>query len=257
MSILYRTRLFFLFACLYNCCISCKKISEIDSTTKHDSTLNAITNPIPLKVSSKLKTIVVVGSSTAAGYGASSIDSSWVNRLNSQLLNSKKARIINLGVGGFSTYNVMPTNFIPGPSRAYPAVNNNITQALSYHPDMVIINLPTNDIAYDYSDTEIMNNFKLMASLLDSSKVAYIITGTQPRNFSSLQTRKRLKTVDDELNAAFPNHVNDYLNQLSDDTWNIKPDFNSGDGVHVNNKGHKIIYQSFITFPLLLKLINL
>jgi len=51
-----------------------------------------------------LNHIVVLGSSTAAGIGPSSIDSSWVNRLNQNLKNLDSTyKIVNLAVGGFSS----------------------------------------------------------------------------------------------------------------------------------------------------------
>lgn len=244
------------FVLICSCFISCKKTTDVEVVTKQDTITSTTAKPVNLIVHPSLKIIVVVGSSTAAGIGANPIDSSWVGRLKIQMANSKKGKVINLGVGGFSTYDTMPNNFIPGPYRGYPVVNNNITKALSYQPDLVIINLPTNDIAYGYSDTEIINNFKTMTSVMDSLNVPYLLTGTQPRNFTSVDTRKRLKALDDKLRAAFTDHVDDYLDQLSDSTWNIKPEFNSGDGIHVNNKGHNIIYQSVIKFPLFLRLIN-
>ncbi len=232
---------------------SCKKATNLDVRVPADT---ATVKPVVVTKPSAPKTIVVIGSSTAAGFGASCGDSSWVNRLNSAVTASKQGSIINLSVPGFSTYDVMPTGYAPKANRSYPSVNNNVTKALSYHPDFIIVNLPTNDIACGYSDAEIISNFKTITALMDSLKVPYILTGTQPRNFPAQAARQRLKTLNDELNNVFNGHVDDYLNTLSDETWNIKPQYNSGDGTHVNNTGHRLIYQSFLNFSLFVKLLN-
>ncbi|MFT5667674.1 MAG: lysophospholipase L1-like esterase, partial [Vicingaceae bacterium] len=56
--------------------------------------------------------VVVLGSSTAAGTGPSSSDSAWVNRYRRHLqaLNPQNV-VTNLGVGGTTTYNIMPDWF--------------------------------------------------------------------------------------------------------------------------------------------------
>lgn len=226
---------------------SCKKSADVVPTD--DTTIGKVINGTK-------RTVVVIGSSTAAGNGASTIDSSWVSRLNSQLMANYQTKVINLAVPGFTTYDVMPTGFVPGASRNAPKVANNITKALSYNPDLVIINLPSNDIALGYSDKEIMSNFDMLTSLLDSLQVPYILTGTQPRNFADQATRDRLKTLDQQLNSVYTTHVNDYYNQLADASGYLKSDINCGDGIHPNNKGHRLIYESFFKFALFLKLIN-
>jgi lysophospholipase L1-like esterase len=97
--------------------------------------------------------IVILGSSTSYGTGAVPIDSSWVNKYRTYL-KSKNAQsdVINLAVSGYNTYRVLcPTGFVPPAGRPAPDTLRNITKALSYHPNAIIINLPTNDVAAGYS----------------------------------------------------------------------------------------------------------
>ena len=94
--------------------------------------------------------IVVLGSSTAFGTGAVPIDSSFVNKYKNYVLGKNPLHtIINLATLSLTTYHVLcPTGYVPPPNRPFPVdTNRNITKALSHHPDAIIINLPSNDIA--------------------------------------------------------------------------------------------------------------
>jgi lysophospholipase L1-like esterase len=110
-------------------------------------------------------TIVVVGSSTAAGYGIKPKDSCWVNRFAHSL--GPEVAVRNISKTGYSTYEVMPTG-TRKEDRPAPDEERNITKALSFHPDAIIINLPTNDAAAGYSLEEQQANFRaIMQSVRD------------------------------------------------------------------------------------------
>ncbi|WP_158825550.1 SGNH/GDSL hydrolase family protein [Mucilaginibacter lacusdianchii] len=228
----------------------CKK--EKQETVKESITIpkavqNQNVDTVKTPVDTSTKVIVVLGSSTAAGFGTSKPDSSWVNRLQNRFLtDNKKFKVVNLAYGGFTTYQVMPTTFITPSGKPQVITDRNITEALRYHPSMILINLPTNDIASNYSDEEIINNFKTITAIIDAQKIDYILTGTQPRNFSGSDQRFRLKTLDDKLASTFKGHVNSYLSQLSSPTYSILDMYSAGDGIHLNDRGHRLIYESFI-----------
>jgi|SRR5665213_407986 len=215
------------------CFVACKKIPLAEQATVTTSTKP---KPIP--------TVVILGSSTAEGVGANPIDSSWSYRLQAAVnQNGIKANFVNLAFGGYTTYQAMPTGYnVSG--RPAPDTARNITRALSYHPALVIIDFPSNDIADNYTDQEIVNNYNRMARMLDSAKVQYIIFSTQPRNFSDPNQRMRLKTLNDTVKSVYTYHVNDFLDQLSTSTYSIKPQYESGDGIHVNNAGHAVIFNA-------------
>lgn len=246
------------------CFVSCKKESgDLPSVTT--STPNA--DLYQSKVMSQdtilapddtvRKMIVVLGSSTAAGYGASVRDSSWVNRLKARLrADQKPVHVINLGVPGYSTYQLVPTGSAVPDQRPKPDSCKDVTAAFKFHPSLVIINLPSNDIGDNYTDDEILNNYAKITHKLDSAKVAYIITGTQPRNFPTTAQRQRLKTLNDKLLAAYPGRVDSYLSQLSTSTWSILSTYMAGDGIHLNDKGHYVVFQSVFNFPIFKSIIG-
>jgi acyl-CoA thioesterase-1 len=233
---------------------ACRKNSLTDEDLGNsNSPINIPSNPLDIDPAAPpidtTKTIVVLGSSTAAGFGASKADSCWAGRLNGKLMADKKAfKVVNLGVGGYTTYHLLPTS--TAPKRWRPAVdtNKNVTAALKLKPALIIINLPSNDIGANFRDEEIMLNYRAMVRIIASNNVPYIITGTQPRNFITTEQRKRLKTLNDKLINAFPGHIADYLRKLSTPSYNIYKPYSAGDGIHLNNRGHNIIYQTISNF---------
>ncbi len=92
----------------------------------------------------KVFNIVVLGSSTAGGGGASPFDSAWVNKFRVYVKSKNtQSQVINLGYAGYNTYHVLnPTGYTPPPGRPSPDNERNITKALSFNPDLIIINLP-------------------------------------------------------------------------------------------------------------------
>lgn len=197
-------------------------------------------NPVSTKADSA--TIVIIGSSTAAGMGATPADSSWVNRL--KLATKENKRILtyyNLGIVGLTTYQGIPKSYTKSGRPATDTLHN-ITAALSFRPSLVIMSYPTNDVANDYTDDEIMDNFTEMIRLLDSAKVKYIIFGTQPRNFPDAAYRLRLKTLNEKMSTAFGAHFSNVYDTLAAEDGTIKAAVAYGDGIHLNNTGHDILY---------------
>ena len=142
-------------------------------------------------------------------------------------------------------------------SRPDPDTTRNITKALSYKPALVIIAFPSNDIANNYSDEEIMGNYARMTHMLDSAKVQYIVGGTQPRNFATADQKTRLKTLNDKIISAYNIHVDESLDQLSNPDYSIKTIYSAGDGIHLNNAGHNVIYVATMKQPVLTQMLGL
>jgi len=192
--------------------------------------------------------IVVLGSSTSAGAGASPIDSAWVNRFRAYVLaRDSKAHVINLGVGGYNTYDIMPSTFVPPSGRNAPKTEHNITKALTYYqPDIIIVNMPSNDASGNYTIEEQMRNFSVLSQEAVRGGADLWVTSTQPRNFANEVQRQNLMIARDSLQARFGNKMIDLWPDLAQDDGRIKPEYDSGDGVHVNNTGHRLIYNQVV-----------
>jgi acyl-CoA thioesterase-1 len=211
---------------------------------------NSLPMDSTLFLNGRTSTVVVLGSSTASGVGASSPTLGWVELLKSRLKNDNKiVNVVNLSSGGFTTFHIMSSgSFFP--NRPAPDIDRNITAALNLHPFLIIVNIPTNDLATNYTDDEILANFNMISSIMDSAHVNYIFTGTQPRNFTAPEQQSRLLILNNKIVKAYPNHVVDVLSKLSTTTYHINEYYSAGDGVHLNDKGHSVIFRYLLRLPL-------
>jgi sugar lactone lactonase YvrE/lysophospholipase L1-like esterase len=190
------------------------------------------------------RVIVVLGSSTAAGAGATTADSSWVGRFRSAVrAEDPDAYVVNLAIGGYSSYDVMPTDFIPPSGRPSPKPNNNITYALSYKPHAIVINLPSNDAAQGFTIAEQLANFRTLVAAAEEQGVPVWVTTTQPRNFADDARRENLMAVKDSILAVYGTRAIDVWSELAEPNGMLKPEYNSGDGIHITNAGHRHIFE--------------
>jgi lysophospholipase L1-like esterase len=191
--------------------------------------------------------LVVLGSSTAAGNGASQPDSSWAGRYQRDLTERYPGwRLVNLAVGGYTTYHVMPTGNKPPASRSIPDPSHNITQALKLRPKGILIQLPSNDIAGGFSLEETQANFQAMVRLADEAQVQIWIGSAQPRSDFNSDQRKALFRLRDWIAEAFAARTLDLWTALAKDDGSIQPQYDSGDGIHLNDRGHGVLFELMV-----------
>jgi hypothetical protein len=137
----------------------------------------------------------------------------------------------------------MPTTYTPPADRPAPDTATNVTKALSYHPDIVLVSFPTNDAAADYTLAETMTNLRLIYhEVLSAGKICYITT-SQPRTSLATSQQQLLKRMRDSVLAEFPVYsLNFYNSIVAADSLSINPVYNF-DGTHVNNGGHQQLFQ--------------
>ena len=190
--------------------------------------------------------IVILGSSTAFGAGAIPKDSSWVNRYKKYVQSiNPKINIINLAVGGYTTYNILPDSFKPIKNRPLPSTNNNITKALKLLPTAIIINLPSNDASRGYSINEQISNYKIINRIADSAYIPLWVATTQPCNRDSL-TIISLKEMRDSTYSIWGNNAIDFWTGIANENGKVIKKFDSGDGIHLNNAGHKLLFNRVV-----------
>tara|TARA_R110001592_G_scaffold262565_2_gene527812 strand:- start:26398 stop:28770 length:2373 start_codon:yes stop_codon:yes gene_type:complete len=205
--------------------------------------LNAQTSPCLAYDSLR---VVIIGSSTAAGTGASVPDSAWVNRYRHYLQSINPANeVINLARGGYNTWRLMPDYFVAPSNRPSPDTLRNISHALRQNPDVIIINLPSNDAAIGTWLNQQMQNFIHMDSLANSQGVDFWVCTTQPRNGSASLKSIQI-AVRDSILSRFGTRAINFWQGIADSSLSIDPNFDSGDGVHLNDHGHRILMQRVI-----------
>ncbi|MEZ4908115.1 MAG: SGNH/GDSL hydrolase family protein [Saprospiraceae bacterium] len=187
--------------------------------------------------------IVVLGSSTAEGTGASPIDSSWVNRYKSFLSENSAFEVVNLARGGYTTYHILPTGTVsPGISISVDTARN-ITKAVSLNPYAIIVNMPSNDAANNFPTSAQMNNFDIVYKEAEKYGILTWICTPQPRNFSSQSQIDIQTNTRDSVLAVYGEYALDFWNGIADDNGFILSEYNSGDGIHLNNAGHRILFE--------------
>ncbi len=177
-------------------------------------------------------TAVILGSSTAEGVGAST-GNSWVKQFEEYLKSIHPGSLIhNLAFSGYSTVNILPNGSVGAdPER-------NITKALTFNPDVIIINLPSNDAASGYPVADQLARYS--AILAAAGSVPVYITTTQPRNLDATG-RQNLMEMRDATLANYPTKAINFWNGLATSDGLILQAFDSGDGIHLNNNGHSLI----------------
>lgn len=187
----------------------------------------------------KLETIVILGSSTASGIGASEYKYSWAGLLRDRLI---AGQVINLAKPGYTTYQILPWG-TPHPDGCHTDTLRNITAALKRNPTILIISMTTNDAANGYSVDEIMANLALVRSkALASGVKRVIITTPHPRWVSPAVTAKYMQQRDRILKAYGSSAVN-FFDPVADGNNLFRADLLSKDGTHPNDKGHTILYE--------------
>lgn len=185
--------------------------------------------------------IVVLGSSTAAGTGVSHPDSAWVNRYRNYLQSINPNNVvINLAIGGFSSYKIMPSGFVPPIGRPSPDTTHNITYGLSLFPDAIIVNLPSNDIASGFSLEEQITNLDSVYSMSLANYVPIWISTTQPKN-TTTATMQLQAQMRDSIYAHYGPFAIDFWTTIALPDNSIDPIYDSGDGIHLNDAGHAIL----------------
>jgi len=200
--------------------------------------------------------VVVMGSSTSLGAAATSGDSAWVGRMQAYYRRNAADGLDTVftavGCYGCVTYFQMPNSYTPPPGRPAPQPAHNVDAALALHPNIMIINLPTNDVVAGYTKKEFMDNLRYLRGYILAPGTGVskcYITTTQPRNEPLQATRDSLRTLVDSINASFGLAAINFWDDLvtSDGTYRLKDDvrhigFPDAD-YHLNDLGHRYIFQ--------------
>ncbi len=190
--------------------------------------------------------IVIVGSSTAFGTGASPIDSSWARKFKGYvLLQNAAVQVENLATLGLTSWDVSPTGTVPPPPFTVDPMRN-ITKALSLNPNAIILNLPSNDVARGISTANIHQNFTNIVAAATAQNVPVWVTTTQPRNGLSPAEGVLQAELRDWINLTYGNKAVDFWTNIANPDNTINTFYSAGDGVHLNNEGHHVLFTRMV-----------
>ena len=191
--------------------------------------------------------MVVLGSSTAEGSGASVKDSSWVGRYTHYLAKNSNYKLINLARGGYTTFQIVENgSFIPAELNTEVDTLRNITKALTYHPSIIIINMPSNDASRGVDPAVQMKNYEAIYSKARKENIEVWICTPQPRNFKEENKMEIIRQMRQDITGRFGDRSIDFWSLISAENGFILPQYDSGDGVHLNDAGHKVLFDKMV-----------
>ena len=185
--------------------------------------------------------LVVLGSSTAAGMGASSPSASCIGLVtrHARAMNATDG-VWNLARPGFTTWSILPAPVRGEQRRRPPNLGRNVTRALSAHPYAILLSLPTNDTLAGVPVPEQRANFERIAQVISDAGVRLFVMSSQPRNFPG-PLRAELFDFRGWLQQRFAPTFIDAWSDLVGPEHRLRADLDSGDGTHVNDAGHLIL----------------
>lgn len=188
------------------------------------------------ETTSKTETkILILGDSLTEGYGVSK-DAAYSSLLDARLnsdpkTSSRKWKVINSGVSGATTSSL--------PSRL-----KWLLSAKTGKPDWIIIALGANDGLRGFDHQESEKNLASAIEKIQSEKIKVILFGmAMPPNYGKKYT--------EEYRKIFPALAKKYKVPLLPfllDGVAGKSDLNLSDGIHPNEKGHKIMAEKVFNF---------
>lgn len=198
------------------------------------------------------KTLSVIGSSTSAcfGFGGGISDANcYVNRVvNYYNSHGYTINLHNLAVSGTNIYNGMPSgspSAMIGSGTYNADTAHNITKAISFAPDAIIVNFPTNQ--YDVGDVHaILSYFRAVKKNANDSGRVCFVTTTQPRSNFDATARAKLKELKDSILLQFGSFAINFWDVLANPDGTINPIYGQGDGIHLNAVGHDTLAQRVI-----------
>jgi len=182
----------------------------------------------------------VIGSSSAMGIGPSLPANAWARRLQADV-GALGVTINNLALGGATTYQGLPLSAAPVPGRRVPHGPANIDAALSLSPKLVLVAYPHNDTAEGHSVDETVQNILAIRAYAAVRGVAVLVQGTQPRNLPDAQ-RALLAQIDNRLATLIGACFVEVRSAVAAADGRIGAAYDSGDGVHLNDAGHALIF---------------
>lgn len=184
--------------------------------------------------------IVVLGSSTAFGQGINPQDSAWVYRLVHAF--KDQATVKNLAQNGFTTYHIAPDGSVPPEGRYWPNREKNITKAISFMPDAIIINLASNDAAEGYSLEDQQANFRRIVREAADRNIPVWVTTTQPRT-TITTPREPLFDMKNWLLDTYKDKAINFWEPFAAADHTIRAEYGLGDGIHLNVTAHRILFE--------------
>jgi len=192
--------------------------------------------------------LAVIGSSTAAGEGASSSSKGWVSLLASSLATTVSGDFFafNLAVGGYTTSELMPGSGAKG----------SIDDAVERAPNLIVVSLAgSNDLSAGTSTDTFLARLTTLRDYARDAGIPLFFVSTAPKDLST-SDKQTLKSWTEQMKTTFsscwvPGQRSDYspcfvdiFALLANDSLGVASEYSAGDGIHLNDAGHEVIFEA-------------
>ena len=187
-------------------------------------------------------TWVVLGSSSAAGTGVGAgTGAAWVDLLAEQL-KPHGVVIRNLARPGLRSSQALPAGTPLPAGYAPPDPTANIDRATASHPTLVVLAFPTNDAVAGIKAAETVSYWQMIRDRAAQAGSPTLVVGTQPRDGLDAKQRATLDESDRLAARAFGGCYVPVRAALSDTWGHIAAPLSAGDGIHLNDAGHRVVF---------------
>lgn len=192
--------------------------------------------------------LAVIGSSTAAGEGASDGDLGWVSLLDAALSErgGSAFELHNLAVSGYTSAELSPGSDSGG----------SIDDALDWGPNLVIVALAgSNDLSNGTSTETLFERLHAMRDAATEAGAATFFLTTAPKDLSD-DERQQLRSwagdISDQFgscdvpgqSAKYSPCVVDVFAALANEDDGVASQYSAGDGIHLNDAGHERLFEA-------------
>jgi lysophospholipase L1-like esterase len=167
-----------------------------------------------------------------------------VSLLEHELSAEANVSISNLAVGGYTTLELLPGSGASG----------SIDAALAEQPDLIVVALAgSNDLDIGTSTASYLARLTQLRDKARAAGIPTFFVGTAPKDLSDNerlqladwndQMRSRFSSCWVPANSSYSPCFIDVFAGLASAELNILPQYDSGDGIHLNDAGHRVMFQ--------------
>jgi acyl-CoA thioesterase I len=193
--------------------------------------------------------LVVLGSSTAAGTGASSPNRSWVGQLSSWLDKQHSMAVKNFAVPGALTTVALCTNTAGLKEKETWFALQSVDRAIATGATHLILAFPSNDATAGLPASTTIANLMKIRQCAHAASLKVAVLSTLPRSGLTAEQKRTVSDVDTQVRQMFASCYIDVYAALAE-TGSQEParTLSAGDGVHYNDRGHAVIYSAVRRF---------
>ncbi len=197
----------------------------------------------PCLTVSKVKVVVIGAESTLSATG----EHSWIKKYSKYLKTfNKDNEIINLTKSGINSYQIVPTGSSSPIGRPKADPEFNITKAISFRPDAIVVNLEDIDLKQEFQANEQIINIMLIASEANKANIPVWVNTPKPMVQLDENHSPKVVKVKDLIKQRFSPFVVNFWDELADENGLVKKDFLAADGKQFNDAGENKMLEKLV-----------